>query len=195
MSKQFLSSFTATLFAVGVLAASSASATVINFDDRPLSKYTLIEDGYAGFSWENIYSMKGDTYADTGYENGTVSGTNVAFNGYGFPASFSSETPFTLVSMDVTKAWVNGITHFKGYTATGLTYQVDVYSTTETPVLAVFNWYGVTRIEISPEFDDGFGHTVMDNITVTVVPEPATYAMLLAGLGLIGFTARRKSIC
>jgi hypothetical protein len=28
--------------------------------------------------------------------------------------------------------------------------------------------------------------------TVTVVPEPETYAMLLAGLGLIGFTARRR---
>ncbi len=27
---------------------------------------------------------------------------------------------------------------------------------------------------------------------VSAVPEPATYAMLLAGLGLIGFTARRK---
>jgi len=27
------------------------------------------------------------------------------------------------------------------------------------------------------------------------VPEPETYAMLLAGLGLVGFMARRKSQC
>jgi hypothetical protein len=27
---------------------------------------------------------------------------------------------------------------------------------------------------------------------VTLVPEPETYAMLLAGLGLVGFAARRK---
>jgi hypothetical protein len=29
-------------------------------------------------------------------------------------------------------------------------------------------------------------------ISVSPVPEPATYAMLLAGLGLVGFTARRR---
>jgi len=28
--------------------------------------------------------------------------------------------------------------------------------------------------------------------TITAVPEPETYAMLLAGLGLLGFMARRK---
>jgi hypothetical protein len=30
------------------------------------------------------------------------------------------------------------------------------------------------------------------NLTVAAVPEPETYAMLLAGLGLLGFTARRR---
>lgn len=31
-----------------------------------------------------------------------------------------------------------------------------------------------------------------DLITVTAVPEPGTYAMLLAGLGVVGFVARRR---
>ena len=31
------------------------------------------------------------------------------------------------------------------------------------------------------------------SLTVTAVPEPGTYAMLLAGLGLMGFVARRRS--
>jgi hypothetical protein len=30
--------------------------------------------------------------------------------------------------------------------------------------------------------------------SVTPVPEPETYAMLLAGLGLIGFTASRRRV-
>lgn len=37
--------------------------------------------------------------------------------------------------------------------------------------------------------DEGWG---VKNITVTAVPEPETYALMLAGLGLLGFSARRK---
>lgn len=33
----------------------------------------------------------------------------------------------------------------------------------------------------------------VNNVTVTAVPEPETYAMLLAGLGLVGFAARRRT--
>lgn len=40
--------------------------------------------------------------------------------------------------------------------------------------------------------DDSFG-TSLDNVSLTTaVPEPETYAMLLAGLGLVGFAARRR---
>lgn len=38
---------------------------------------------------------------------------------------------------------------------------------------------------------DGVG-MLLDNVTVTAVPEPETYAMMLAGLGLLGFVARRR---
>ena len=37
-----------------------------------------------------------------------------------------------------------------------------------------------------------FSHDAQGMVTVTVVPEPETYAMLLAGLGLMGFVARRR---
>jgi hypothetical protein len=33
----------------------------------------------------------------------------------------------------------------------------------------------------------------INNATVTAVPEPESYAMLLAGLGLMGAIARRKA--
>ncbi|MBK7006395.1 MAG: choice-of-anchor C family protein [Burkholderiales bacterium] len=39
--------------------------------------------------------------------------------------------------------------------------------------------------------DSAYG-VALDNISVTAVPEPETYAMLLAGLGLIGTLARRR---
>lgn len=44
-------------------------------------------------------------------------------------------------------------------------------------------------------FDPGAGNTYTFTLTqtpVSVVPEPETYAMLLAGLGLIGFVAKRR---
>ncbi len=39
----------------------------------------------------------------------------------------------------------------------------------------------------------GDSGAVLDNVSVTAVPEPETYAMLLAGLGLIGMVRRRKN--
>lgn len=39
--------------------------------------------------------------------------------------------------------------------------------------------------------NDSYGGS-LDNIRVTAVPEPETYAMLLAGLGMIGFMSRRR---
>ncbi|HEX5343453.1 MAG TPA: PEP-CTERM sorting domain-containing protein, partial [Duganella sp.] len=33
---------------------------------------------------------------------------------------------------------------------------------------------------------------LLDNVVITSVPEPTTYAMLLAGLGLMGAAARRR---
>jgi choice-of-anchor C domain-containing protein len=38
----------------------------------------------------------------------------------------------------------------------------------------------------------GTGGPVLDNISVSAVPEPETYALLLAGLGLVGAAARRR---
>lgn len=37
-----------------------------------------------------------------------------------------------------------------------------------------------------------WGQRDIDNITVTAIPEPGTYAMMLAGLGLLGLAQRRR---
>jgi hypothetical protein len=39
---------------------------------------------------------------------------------------------------------------------------------------------------------DGLGGS-LDDVSVTAVPEPETYALLLGGLALVGFSARRRS--
>lgn len=40
---------------------------------------------------------------------------------------------------------------------------------------------------------DGYGGSI-DNVSVSAVPEPETFAMLLAGLGLMGTIARRRKL-
>ena len=66
---------------------------------------------------------------------------------------------------------------------------------------AVNNWQhytalvtlsGPTTLTFSAaQTSDSLGGS-LDNISVTAVPEPETYAMLLAGLGLMGTIARRR---
>lgn len=44
---------------------------------------------------------------------------------------------------------------------------------------------------ISP-YDQRSNHWALDILDVSPIPEPETYALLLAGLGLVGFTARHR---
>lgn len=177
--------------AASLLASTVANATVINFDNLVISGYSAIQNGYAGFNWNNFYVLNSSAYPNTGYSTGNVSGPNVAFNVSALTASFSSNTAFDLNSIMVTRAWNAGITHFDGYVGSVLTYSMDVFSTTLAPTLATFNWTGLNQVVMSGNGD----WSVIDNLTINQsnnVPAPATGALLLTGLGLIGFTARRR---
>ena len=56
-----------------------------------------------------------------------------------------------------------------------------------------FNALGTYDIKLSV-FEAGAGGALLaiTSIQIAVVPEPETYAMMLAGLGLLGFMARRR---
>jgi hypothetical protein len=69
-----------------------------------------------------------------------------------------------------------------------------------TSVLTVKNPWGgfdryllTTRVGGDVRFGGDFGQGYrLDNIKVTAVPEPATWAMLITGFAFVGFTARRR---
>jgi len=60
-------------------------------------------------------------------------------------------------------------------------YTVDFTATGSTSSISFFN--------VTDPFKN---FSFVDNASVTLIPEPSTYAMLLAGLGLMGFMARRR---
>jgi hypothetical protein len=183
------------LVAAMAMAAASfhAAATTITFDElTPVLNGEIISTNYAGLVWDNFGAVSAADRPGSGYESGLISGSNVGVNWDGQAASFSSATAFTLDSFYVAKAWYDGVTHVSGYNGSTLLYSTDIYSTTTAATLATFNWSNVTRIVIS----DGTGNSqsVIDNISISAVPEPETYAMLLAGLGLVGAIVRRRHI-
>ena len=185
----------ATIGLAAVFTSTSAYAipAVITFDDIDTSSgETLIQNGYAGLNWDNFYTLPFGYYPGSGYDYGTVTMPNVGYNGFAAPAAFSSTTSFDLYSIDVTKAWYDGWTHFEGYLGSTLVYSQDIFSTTVSPVHAIFNWTGIDKVVMSD--GDSTYQTAIDNV-VFAVPEPETYLMLLVGLGLIGFSVRsRKQI-
>ena len=50
---------------------------------------------------------------------------------------------------------------------------------------------GATAFSFHNHGGDNVG-ALLDNVSIAAVPEPETYAMLLAGLGALGFAARRR---
>ena len=180
----------------------AAHATTLTFDD--LVGEQQIANGYAGLDWSNFFVLPGTQDGPSGYENGTVSTPNVAYNAFGNPASISADTsPFSLNSGYFTAAWNDGLT----VSVVGQVGGVDTYSTsfeidTQAAVLETFNWADLSSVTFTSFGGTNHGyngtgpHFALDNLTVNVtgaVPEPATWAMMLAGFGMIGMAMRKPA--
>jgi PEP-CTERM motif len=198
------------IFGLCSVAASAQTITFDNLSNSSIYDGTQIANGYEGFNWNNFGYLTTSTYTynPSGYLNGTVSGTNVAFNWGGADASmFSQTSPFTFNSAYFTGAWNNGLNiQVKAYLAGTLVNTMSFVVDSTSPVLETFNWSNIDALTFSSSGGTSAGymckdvsicnHFAMDNMVVNdvipAVPEPATYAMLFAGLGLIGFNASRK---
>jgi hypothetical protein len=185
---------------LGIIAAGNAQE-LLTFDDLPTTPpgpgqagVGIIPNGYGGLDWNNFGVINGSQVETTyGYYDGVVSPPNVAFNEYGNPASITSpgET-FDLGSADLTAA-LNLSTplniEVQGFAGSAMLYD-NTYTVDNTgPTLIDFNYEGVDSVTFTSSPSQQFA---MDGLTVTIVPEPGTWSILLAGVGLIGFAARRR---
>jgi hypothetical protein len=84
----------------------------------------------------------------------------------------------------------------------GRTADVVLDSTTLTTLTGTGSWQtwttsfvgtgSPTTLTISEVIGGNSGGIVLDNISVTAVPEPATWAMLITGFGMVGYGLRRR---
>ena len=204
---------TSTLVAAALVASSgmaTAQSELLTFDDLvpgnlPGADTTYegpIPNGYNGLQWNNFWVK--DTLTSpspSGYQYGLVSANNVAFNGAGSPAMISDQS-FNLNSAYLTAAWNDGLqVEVQGFVGATLTHDNTYTVNTTGPTLINFNYLGVDEVNFISSGGTphaglaGFGrgeHFVIDNLSITVIPEPGT--LTLAGFGLAGMTliARRR---
>jgi len=95
----------ATLFAAMSFAASTASARLITFDDlADNGGGTAISNSYSGLDWDNFNVLNTASLIPSGFVNGTVSTSNVAYKDQANPATITSPAGFNLIDAQLVKA-------------------------------------------------------------------------------------------
>ena len=196
MEKRLVSAFAVPFVLSLAMPGQIQAATVIGFEGGadPLFTYSGVDFVSTPVSdvsgYNNVAAFSGSTW--------------VAFNAFeATPSSFfiagSPAITFTLHSFVISGAWGSQTLTVEGFNNGNLLFSsalgISLTSKTFSP-----SWTGIDELRISTGSDfvddptaTGIGtHWALDNLTITPIPEPEVYAMLLAGLGLLGFMAHRK---
>lgn len=195
------------LAAMATLSASAMAATITFEDLTDPGSGTPISNEYQGLSWSNFYSMNAAIYniQPSGYGNGRISGTNVAYNGFGDPAmviSAGANEGFSIQDGYFTGAWNDGLeitatAVFTDQTSKSLTFTVDSTG----PTHQYFDWTDIQSLTFSSAggvqagYGGGGTQFVVDNLTVNAVPELGSNQLMLLGMcfGYAIVAARRRA--
>lgn len=180
-----------------------------------------LESSAATLTFESLASADGNfavgtIYTEAGFELDDVTTTAYGFSTWGSANPFFSGSTalmndndagitkltqvgggaFKLASIDLTVMYP-GLTGDGAVAVTFTGTKMDHSTVTATfdvndGAPQTFSFSGFTNLS-SVTWSDNATYHQFDNINVAAVPEPETYAMLLAGLGLMGFVARRRA--
>ena len=174
---------TLTTYLMMMLAFATASAhaetRTLTFD-TPLESIPDIQD------WNGISHIGSDAPYDSYFHGYPYA--------YGNPGYLTFSSPVVFNSVDYNPWGIDGF--YLLYNGDNLVYQSSITpssSYSNTPYVFTESAYSgpVTRIVFSGS-SDGFAIDNLSYSTIAAVPEPETYAMLIAGLGLLGIARRRK---
>ena len=203
MKHTAIATLTAALLATLSGATLAASADVVTFEDLPLyqqASHYVSGDFSFSSSWDGDKSGNIVAHLD-GVK--VYNGTQYLIWGWG-PSGILSinrtdNAVFDLASLDLGNSYY---THSSGTVTLTADYAAGGSFSTQLALTDSFQRFnlglkGLSQVRISG-LDDGVGegygvgYTALDNFNVAAVPEPETYAMLLAGLVVVGAAARRR---
>lgn len=211
------------LLAATLLAApASAAVQTLSFDDisgtplvtQYLNPFVAQFTTYGGLTWGPLWATVDAAGECSGYncgfKTGKTSGNYVATNGFNGTGTITSATPFRMMSVQLGSAWYDPLDiAIVGKLGGATVWSTSFVASATGPTLATFPSGLVDTLEVTPTlrpnsswiFPIGSGpRMVWDDFSfdaspvVGGVPEPAAWAMLLAGFGLVGGIARRQRV-
>ena len=196
--------FCVSVAAIAATAPASAQ-TVVNFDQSP-DAATYAAQGLV----LNGFSISGETYGNAviipspaNYANPNDSGSSISFVDAAGLATTSNGFGFTTVGLN------NGGGYFNGATLTFLGAMGEVLGNqtfdpvgpneARSPFTYSNSFAGISSINFSLiRNGSGPGLFAIDDVTFAInpvaaaVPEPAAWAMMILGMGAVGFAMRRR---
>lgn len=149
--------------------------------------------GYADYAWSQLLDSGGTPVAILFDARTTTSGDTVP--GFGLPGITATLVPSSTPIIGGGPVWSPLGGSSGGCWSLGCGYTGWISATYVIPTTGSYKvQFGVSNWD-DTAYDSGLA---FDNVSIggtpipTPVPEPETYAMLLAGLGLLGFVARRR---
>jgi len=186
----------------------------LDFEDLVADYDNPLVSGYGGFNWDagigDVYAQSTDESpsSSSGYKNASISGEMHVYNG---TTTTGIITPIVIdwlgagkvdfLNASFTSAWSSSQTlSFEGWSGGAQVYTSAEYDINDlSPTLVSLNLTGIDSLVINnyenDDSDDYRLNWAMDDFTfnaVAPVPEPSTYALMLDGLGLVGFMLARR---
>jgi len=189
--------------AVAAAGVAKADANLIqngDFETTAFGAFSGYQIAGAGTSKIANWTIGGVSVDVINGSYGAISGNSIDMLGTPGPGSLSQGVA-TIAGHDYTVSFdlsANGVGgDSKALTVTvGTAPAFNFVGDMNHHVTETFNYHATTTGTTLLTFTSaasGYSGAVIDNVSVTAaVPEPETYAMLLAGLGMVGFIARRK---